>query len=147
MDILTSIRGELTAEAREEALVGQTPFSYEYFQEIMEAPVYLSSGNRCDFKVPRYLGLYLFDHGDDWRRDHWEDRPFRKIYQRAATGLVATVGAGTKLHERFQRRFWRMLFAYYWILPHLAGGVLLQTTKEGHRMWYSICATAHVDRD
>ena len=139
VDILDSVKAEIHEERREEAVLSQQPFCYEYFEEIMIDGVYLSKGNRCDFKVATQLGHYLFDYDDQhWNRKHWEDRPFRKMYKRARTALDTRLGALSEVARAFRRRFWRCLYAYHWVLPHPAGGVLLQTTKEGHRMWYSI---------
>ena len=135
VDILDSVKAEIHEERREEALLGQQPFCYEYFEEIMIDGVYLSKGNRCDFKVATQLGHYLFDYDDHyWNRKHWEDRPFRKMYKRAQTALDTRLGAQSEVARAFRRRFWRCLYAYHWVLPHPAGGVLLQTTKEGHCM-------------
>jgi hypothetical protein len=147
VDILASVRAEIRREVREEALRGGEPFCYEYFEEIMVGGVYLSSGNRAEIKVATHLGHCLFDYGDGdhWRRDHWEDRPFRKMYRRASTALQVRFGEHSAMDRRFRRRFWRALFNHHWILPHPAGGQLLQTTKEGHRMWYSLVTGATTD--
>ena len=113
------------------------PFCYEYFEEIMAGSVYLISGNRCDFKQASHLGHFLFDFDDGRTRAHWEDRPFRKLYRRARTALSVGYPA-LRLDSSFARRFWRSLYAYHWILPYPCTEVLLQTTKQGQRMWYSI---------
>ena len=139
MDILDSVKAEIHEEQREEAVLGTKPFCYDYLEEIMVNGVYLSNGNRCDFKVARHLGHYLFDYDDHhWNRKHWENRPFRQMYKRARIASSVRFGARSELEQVFGRRFWRCLYAYHWLLPHPAGGILLQTTKEGHRMWYSI---------
>ena len=137
VDILGSVRSEISVDHQEDALQGTQPFCYEYFEEIMAGAVYLMSGNRCDFKQASHLGHFLFDFDDGRMRTHWEDRPYRKLYQRARTALSLRHGA-LRLGSMFARRFWRSLYAYHWILPYPCPEVLLQTTKQGQRMWYSI---------
>jgi hypothetical protein len=140
IDVLGSVKSEIQDEHRDEAILGTQPFCYEYFQEIMMNGVYLSRGNRSDFKIATNLGHYLFDFGgsDNWNREHWEDRPFRKLYRRARTVLSTQFGEASEIDRAFRRRFWRCLYVYHWLLPHPSGGILMQTTKEGQRMWYSI---------
>lgn len=136
IDVLGAVKAEIREAHREEALKGERPFSYEYFDEIMREGCYLMSGNRCEFKVPAHLVHFLLDEGDERVRQHWADKPFRKLYQRARIGLGLHQHA---LKESFTRRYWRWLFDYHWILPYPCGNALLQTSKTGgHRMWYSI---------
>lgn len=136
IDVLTAVKAEIREEHRESALQGEAGFSYEYFEEIMTQGCYLMSGNRCDFKVPRELAGYLLGQEDGRSRQYWEDKPFRKLYQRVRAGLG---GQGGELRATFTRRYWRWLFAWHWILPYPCGNALLQTSKGGcKRMWYSI---------
>jgi hypothetical protein len=137
IDVLAPIAAEIREPLREEALQGPRGFSLEYFDEIMLNDVYIISGNRCDFKQPSDLTGFLFDFGDGLARRHWEDRPFRKLYQRTQQWLARGDG-GPEVRETFQRRFWRILYAYHWLLPYPSHDGLLQTTKRGERMWYSI---------
>lgn len=141
VDVLNSIKSEISEHQREEALQGTRAFCLEYFEEIMEKRVYLISGNRCDFKQASHLGHFLFDFNDGRTRTHWEDRPFRKLYQRARTALSLRHGV-LSLEYSFCRRFWRHLYGYHWILPYPCAEVMMQTTKAGERMWYSIEAEA-----
>jgi hypothetical protein len=136
MDVLSAVKAEIKEEHREEALKGERGFSHEYFEEIMRDGCYLMSGNRCDFKVPSDLAHFLLDHGDGRARLHWEDKPFRKLYRRARSGLGVMEG---EVKKWFTVRYWRWLFEYHWILPYPCGNALLQTSKGGcKRMWYSI---------
>jgi hypothetical protein len=137
VDVLNSIKSEISEDHREEALQGTRPFCLEYFEEIMISEVYLISGNRCDFKQALDLGHFLFDYGDGRARTHWEDRPFRKLYQRARTALSLRNSA-LEVERTFSGRFWRHLYTYHWILPCPCAEVLMQTIKAGKRMWYSI---------
>jgi hypothetical protein len=136
IDILGAVKGEIREEHREEALKGERGFSHEYFEEIMREGCYLMSGNRCEFKAPAQLVQFLLEEGDERARQHWGNKPFRKLYQRARVGL-GMVGVGLK--EGFTGRYWRWLLQYHWVLPYPCGNALLQTSKAGgHRMWYSI---------
>lgn len=136
LDVLNAVKTEIKEEKRGEAMKGEQPFCYNYFDEIMVDGCYLLSGNRCDFKVPSDLAAFLLNDGDGLARQHWEDKPFRKLYQRAKIGLGMQ---GDELVEKFTRRYWRWLFKYHWVLPYPCGNALLQTSKaEGRRMWYSI---------
>ena len=141
LDVLISVKAEISEDKREEALQGTRAFCLEYFEEIMENGVYLISGNRCDFKQASHLGHFLFDFGDGRARTHWEDRPFRKLYHRARTALSLRHGI-LGLGRTFSRRFWRHLYVHHWIFPYPCAEVLMQTTKAGQRMWYSIEAVA-----
>ena len=138
MDVLGSIPSEIREHHRQEALTGLHAFYYEYFDEIMERGVYLTAGNRSDFKVASHLGHYLFDLDDGRQRQHWDHKPFRQLYRRARTALRARFGRSSEIYQAFRRRFWRYLFAYHWILPQPSPQVLLQVTKQNQRMWYSI---------
>lgn len=142
VDILGSVQHEIAEEHREEALLGQRGFCFDYFEEILRDAVHLISGNRCDFKQASHLGHFLFDFDDGRVRKHWEDRPFRKLYRRARTAMRLQQ---PHLARMFSRRFWRTLYMYHWILPYPCAEVLLQTTKQGQRMWYSIQPTSTTD--
>ena len=136
IDVLTSVKAEIREEHREEALKADAPFSYEYFEEIMTDGCYLMCGNRCDFKVPSALARFLLDQGDERSRLHWENKPFRKLHQRAKTGLALQ---RRELRNMFTQRYWQWLFEYHLILPYPCSNALLQTSKAGgRRMWYSI---------
>ena len=74
IDVLSAVKAEIREEHREEAVKREKPFSYEYFAEIMTEDCYLTSGNRCDFKVPSDLAHFLLDHGDGRARQHREDK-------------------------------------------------------------------------
>ena len=138
MDILGSIRSEILEVHRPEALTGLHAFCYEYFHEIMDQGVYLTGGNRSEFKTAWHMGHYLFDVNDGRERKHWDSKPFRQLYRRARTALRARFGRSSDVSRAFQRRFWRCLFGYHWILPHPSPYVFLQVTKQKQRMWYSI---------
>ena len=136
VDVLRAVKAEIREEHQEEALKGERGFSYEYFEEIMRDGCYLMSGNRCDFKAPSLLASFLLDEGDGRTREHWEDKPFRKLYQRAKTGLGMQ---GRELKRKFMQHYWQWLFEFHWVLPYPCSNALLQTSKgEGRRMWYSI---------
>jgi hypothetical protein len=60
----------------------------------------------------------------------------RTPIQRARTALSLRHGRGAITHA-FSQRFWRGLYAFHWILPYPSAEVSTQTTKQGHRMWYS----------
>ena len=137
-DILVSVKHEISPEHHEEALTGKQGFSMEYFQEIMvDGGVHLVSGNRSDFKHVQDLGTYLFGFDDGMMRKHWDSKPYRTLYQRVLAGLVI-LEDGRSVRKMFQRRLFRMLYYYHWILPYPTSEVFLQTTKLGQRMWYSI---------
>ena len=136
LDVMNAVKAEIREEKREEALKAERPFCYSYFEEIMTSGCYLLSGNRCDFKVPSDLVEFLMDDNDGRIRQHWEDKPFRKLYQRARIGLRLQDG---EVREQFTRLFRRWLFKYHWVLPYPCSNALLQTSKGGRRrMWYSI---------
>ena len=137
IDVLSNVKSEISSIHRDEALQGTEPFSFDYLDQIMTAGVYLMSGNRCDFKAVSNLVHYLFDFEDGRIRTHWEDRPFRKLYRRARTALDLRHG-GLELGATFSRRLGRQLVSQHWILPYPFSDGLMQTTKEGKRMWYSI---------
>jgi hypothetical protein len=144
VDILHKVKKELEEDEAKQALLGLQPFCYEYFTRIMVDDVYLTSGNKTEIKLPLDLSQCLFgsDRAGSWSREHWNNLPFRAIYQRSRTGLETYQRTDPTIPQRFERRFQRCLFGYHWILPHPAGGNLLQVTKQGHRMWYSITTSA-----
>ena len=93
VDILRSIKAEISNKHREEALQGIQPFYVDYFEEIIVDKVYLISSNWCDFKQASHLGHFLFDFDDSHIRSHQEDRPYRKLYRCARTTLSLRHGA------------------------------------------------------
>ena len=137
MDVLGSVRGEILQEHGTEATKGEVGFCMDYFWEIMANRVYLMSGNRSDFKQASDLAHFLFDFDDGRTRTHWEDRRHRKLYRRAVTGISAALG-GRRFGRWLSRQLFWELFETHWILPYPCAEVLLQTTKRGERMWYSI---------
>ena len=143
VDTLSTVSGEIQQEHRETALDGLRPFSHDYLEEIADyETLHLVSGNKSAFKDPSALAAALFDYQDGRKRTHWENKPYRALYQRACTTLSAqptTAGFVATL----RRRLWRWLFAFHWVLPYPSVDVFMQTTKAGHRMWYSI--RPHVD--
>ena len=141
-DVLSCVKTEIMEERREEVLQSSLPFSFDALEDIMVDGVYLMSGNRCDFKVVSHLGQFLFNFGDGRIRNHWEDRPFRKLYRRAVVGLGLQ---GREIQQSFVQGFWRALYQYHWVLPYPCKEALMQTTKEGRRMWYSIRAQEGVE--
>lgn len=52
IDTFQGIHGEIVDEEQKEALEGIQPFCFEYLERVMYDPVYLISGNRCEFKQP-----------------------------------------------------------------------------------------------
>ena len=136
VDILQAVRAEIKEEHRDEALTGKRPFSRDYFQEIMEDGCFLMRGNKTELKTPELVAHFLFDYGDGRERKHWEDRPFRKLNERAMTGIA------TRVSERrgsFSFRLWQYLFEFHWVLPYPCYNSLLQNAKvTQRRMWYSI---------
>ena len=42
------------------------------------------------------------------------------------------------MESAFRHRFWRAFYQHYWVLPYPCANALMQTTKQGQRMWYSI---------
>ena len=142
VDVLGCVKAEIVNEHREGAMEGKTPFCFEWLDEIMTNGVYPMSGNRCDFKIVSHLGEFLFEFDDGRIRDHWEDRPYRKLYRRAVVGVRSQ---GREVRRSFLQEFWRALYQYHWILPYPCGNALMQTTKQGKRMWYSIKTRAGVE--
>src|SRR5271154_2806459 len=126
---------EILAEYLEEALTGDQPFCWEYLTKITGSNLHLMSGNRC-FQTPSKLSSFLFDFNDERKRLRWEDRPFRKLYQRARTGL--SLRHGRQMGQRFFRQLLQNLFKYHWILPYPREDRWVYRIKKGKRLWYSI---------
>ena len=95
IDIMQYIRAEILPEKREEAVQGKEPICLEWLEQVMGGPIHQMSGNRCEFKFVPQVGHFLFDSDDGLKRDHWEDRPFRKLYHRASIA-IALVGRESK---------------------------------------------------
>lgn len=121
VDVLRAVKAEILEVHREEALQGRQWFCQEYFVEIMEQGCYLLSGNRSDFQQPAALLHWLLGSDDGLSRLHWTDKPFRKLYQRARTGLGLV---DQELRRTFTRRYWRWMCEYHWILPYPCGNAL-----------------------
>lgn len=136
VDILQAVQAEIKEAHRDEAVTGNRPFSRDYFQEIMQDGCFLMRGNKTELKTPELVAHFLFDYGDRRERKHWEDRPFRKLYERAFSGIA------TRVPERrasFSSRLWQYLFDFHWVLPYPCYNSLLQNAKvTQRRMWYSI---------
>jgi hypothetical protein len=137
LDIMGTIKSEIAEGQREKALEDVRPICYEYLDEIMVDGVHLVAGNRSDYKRVSDLGHFLFDYNDGKVRKHWEDRPYRKLYQRGRVGLDIQY-SDLQLGARFSKLLFRKLYAFHWVLPYPSVEVFMQTTKQGERMWYSI---------
>lgn len=135
LDVFAAVKPEILAAYHEAALYGLEGFSYEYFTEIMRQPVHLMAGNRCEFKLPTGLYSALFGQDDARLRRHWESKPYRMLFARAREGVGAY---GRDVSRSFRLQFERSLYQYHWVLPYPHPDGLLQTTKQGQRMWYSI---------
>ena len=135
IDVLQCVKAEVKDEGRDEVLEGGQPFSFEWLEELMADGVYLMSSNRCDFKVVPFLASFLFEFDDGRVRNHWKDRPFRKLQRRAR---VAFGMQGRELRQSFTNQFLRVFFQQHWVLPYPCADALMQITKQGERMWYSI---------
>jgi hypothetical protein len=136
VDVLQTVKAEIREEHREQAIKGDRPFSRAYFEEIMADGCFLISGNKMEMQDPKDLARFLFDYNDGRIRDHREDRPFLKLYERARSGLGARV---REWRAEFSQRSWTFLFEYHWVWPYPCYNALLQTTKAPRRrMWYSV---------
>jgi hypothetical protein len=135
IDILAAVRAEIRPELRAEVLKGDQGLSYDYLTEVMTDGCYLMSGNKTDFKSARALARYLFDHDDGRIREHWDQRPFRMLYQRVQAGIALK---NRTWQDYFEKVFEYGLLLYHWVLPYPCSTALLQTAKTGRRMWYSI---------
>lgn len=145
VDILHRLKESIRQGQRDEALKGERPFCMEYLREILTEKVYTISGNRCDIKSVSSLAHLLFDIDDGLARTHWEDVPFRVLCRRAINGIRMQDTQPQKDNsKRLQRVFWerllRRLLTYHWILPYPTRDSLMQRTKRGELMWYSIIA-------
>jgi hypothetical protein len=74
--------------------------------------VHLVSGNRIYYKQASKLGHFLFDFGDSKIRNHWEDKPFRKLYRRRCIGLNAQYNE-YQLGACFKRLVFSKLYTYH----------------------------------
>ena len=99
MDVLQWIKAGMREQGREEAL-----------EEVMAHGAYLMSGNRCDFKVVLSLASFLFEFDDGRVRNHWKDRPFRKLYRRTK---VAIGIQKPKLEQSLTTQLLTVLFQQY----------------------------------
>lgn len=142
-DILHRVRKSVREHKIEEALKGEQPFCMQYFREIMVEKLHVISGNRCEIKIVSDLAHLLFDFDDGLLRTHWEDLPFRKIYRRATIGLDPMEAGGepsSQLSKLLRRKLWSSLLSHHWILPYPNRDTIMQRTKDGKLMWYSIIA-------
>ena len=136
VDILHTIKREIPEPNRGEVLRGTTSWSHEVLTEIMGEKIPLVSGNRVNIKQPILLAHYLFDFGDHHQRGHWENRPYRKLYQHIYTRLREQFSEHS-FPQRFAARLRRLLFRHHWILP-LPTSYAFILKKNNRRRWYSI---------
>ena len=113
VDVLISMKKEILPE-HHEALAGNEPFCWEYLTKITGSKLNLMSGNKA-FQTPSKLASFLFEVYEK-KRLQWENRPFRKLYQRARTGL--NLRHGGQMAENFSDQVWQNLFKYHWVLPY-----------------------------
>ena len=111
--VLISMKKEILPE-HHEALAGNEPFCWEYLTKITGFKLNLMSGNKA-FQTPSKLASFLFEVYEK-KRLQWENRPFRKLYQRARTGL--NLRHGGQMAENFSDQVWQNLFKYHWVLPY-----------------------------
>jgi hypothetical protein len=88
IDVLHAISLEIRTSFHETALQGHEGFSHAYITKITGLRPYLVSGNRAGtYKEPEDLFHFLFGLNDGWKREHWENRPFRTLYAQIHEGL------------------------------------------------------------
>jgi hypothetical protein len=88
------------------------------------------------YKDAKELLAFLFGYDDGLVRNHWEDRPFRKLYRRTITAIGLMPG-GLELQQVFEQQIGGYITQSHWVLPYPHSEGLMQTTKRGQRMWYS----------
>lgn len=145
VDVLHRAKRDIANDQRDGAVKGEHPFCMEHFQDIFVDKVYVMSGNRCEVKSVSTLAHLLFDFDDGLARTHWEYLPFRTLHRRAVLGarslnVHAQHSPSEGLEEKFWRELWKSLLTYHRILPYPSHDAIMQRTKHGKRMWYSIIA-------
>lgn len=95
------------------------------------------SGCRSWCKSPFEAAQVLFGHNDSRPRGCWEDKPFRKLYQRICFAL-GQFPTEHSFPQVFTRRLYRYLFTHHWILPYPWSRGLTPREKNGQRQWLSI---------
>jgi hypothetical protein len=141
IDVLETVKKEIKEEWREEALLGGKGFSVAYFNQIMELPFTLVSGNKTLHKHPKSAIEYIFGRASRHvPRAHWERRPFRTLLWRARDTLERRGKETGREHNKreFEQAFIRVLYRFHWLLPYPTTNALTQTSKQKERMWYSI---------
>jgi hypothetical protein len=136
IDVLQSMKKDILPE-HHEALTGKEPLCWDYLTTITGSKLYLVSKNKS-LQTPSKFASYLFDF-DGRKRQQWENRPFRKLYQRARIGLNLT--HGRQIGRKFSKQLWKDLFRYHWILPYPSPGKWIHRAKQRgkwRRIWYSI---------
>jgi len=114
LDILNGIKSEIHVEQRTIALQEVKPLCYEYLAAILIDGVHLVSGNRSDYKQVSDLGHFLFNFGDGRIRKHWDNKPFRVLYQRGCIALdIQPSSSQYQLGARFRKLLFRKLYSYH----------------------------------
>ncbi|KAL6405843.1 uncharacterized protein AUP68_10982 [Ilyonectria robusta] len=137
VDVLHSIQRDLRPGVRTVILDDGVHFCRKGLSAALINGMTAVSGNHANFKSPQEAAQALFGFNDGRLRDHWENKPFRKLYQWICAALQH-FPAERRLSQVFARRLQCYLFAYHWVLPYPSPGGLAPRTKDGKRRWFSI---------
>ena len=78
----------------------------------------------------------LWDFDDGGSRKHWEERPYRVLYQRCVHLVEAW--CGEEESEVFQEQVKILFVTTNWVVPYPNHTVFWQHTKTHERMWLSV---------
>ncbi|VUC37187.1 unnamed protein product, partial [Clonostachys rosea] len=135
-DVLHSIQGDVRPQVCKTILDDHVQFCRNGLSATLFNGMTAVWGNRVRVKSPQEVAQALFGFNDGWPRDHWENKPFRKLHQWICTALQH-IPTENRLLQAFNYRLQRYLFAYYWVLPYPTPGGLAPRTKDGKRRWFS----------
>jgi hypothetical protein len=138
-DVFQHIKGLLKKDMVEKALAGEVALCMPSVKEALR-PRYrslnLASGKRLAVQSIEVLFVWLWGWKEShFKRKHWEDKPYRLLFQRSfeIIGLVHGKEAAREWRAKLRSSFIKS----HWLLPYPQGDRFMKSTGKSSVYWWS----------
>jgi len=140
-DVWSSVHAEILPGHLQKALSGEITLCKTNVEALRKkngkAREYvIPTGNKMRFKVLAKFIDYLWDSNDGIVRKHWEDKPYRQLFQRCKERALQA--GGGKAEEEFACMVKRLFPMSNWYCPCPTSNSFWTLTKGCRRLWLSI---------
>lgn len=138
-DVFQNIRHLIKKRRVTEALSGQVPLCMPSVTTILKtefSALPLVSGNNLAVQSVEVLFAWLWDWEDDcFQRKHWEDKPYRVLYQRSSDIIKAA--QGPRAAREWRRKLRATFIKSHWLLPYPQSNRFMKAAPGRAVWWWS----------